>query len=98
MRRISLGLRCLPSTNRRADLLTLANVLGADAAAYNVVVTNSRGSVTSTPPTTLTVRDPVILTQPVSRTNHAGTTAIFSVAANGTQPFISMAQNRGLAA
>jgi len=49
------------------------------------VVSNPLGSVTSAP-VVLTVIDPVIATQPVSRTNHAGTTAMFNVGINGTAP------------
>jgi len=69
-----------------SNLLTLVNVLGADAGAYTVVVSNVAGAVTSTPPAMLTVIDPVITAQPVSRTNHAGSTAVFSVQAQGTAP------------
>jgi arylsulfatase A-like enzyme len=69
------------------NTLTLTNVSWLDAAGYSVVVTNSFGSVTSIV-ATLTVRDPAITQQPVSRTNFAGTTATFSVAAVGT-PTIS---------
>jgi len=65
--------------------LTLSNVLGADAAGYSVVISNGSGSVTSSP-VMLTVKDPVIVMQPVSRTNHAGTDAIFRVGVNGTDP------------
>ena len=69
-----------------SDLLTLFNVLGADAGAYTVVVSSLAGVVTSTPPAVLTVIDPVITAQPVSRTNHAGSDAVFSVQAYGTAP------------
>jgi hypothetical protein len=61
-------------------------VLGADGGAYTVVVSNEAGAVTSTPPAMLTVIDPVITAQPMSRTNHAGSTAVFSVQAYGTAP------------
>jgi uncharacterized delta-60 repeat protein len=63
--------------------LTLTNVLGADAGGYSVIISNSSGSVTSQV-ATLTVVDPAITTQPVSRTNSPGTTAAFSVQAAGT--------------
>jgi len=67
------------------SLLTLSNVFGGDAGGYSVVVTNALGSVTSQV-ATLTVIDPVIVTQPQSLTNLAGTTATFTVAATGTEP------------
>ncbi len=51
---------------------------------YAVVVTNAAGSATSTPPAALVVWvPPAILTSPQSRTNLAGTTASFTVAAVG---------------
>lgn len=65
--------------------LSLAHVLGDDTAEYTLVVTNTLGSVTSAP-VMLTVMDPVIVLQPVSRTNHAGTTATFTIGVNGTSP------------
>ena len=65
--------------------LTITNVLAAEAGSYSVVVTNLFGSITSAV-ATLTVVDPVITTPPSSRTNNAGTTATFSVAAVGTTP------------
>ncbi len=67
--------------------LTLSGVLSSDAANYSVVVANSAGSITSSPPAVLTVLNPpVILADPTSRTNNAGTTATFSVSATGTEP------------
>ncbi|MEO5803498.1 MAG: immunoglobulin domain-containing protein [Verrucomicrobiota bacterium] len=65
--------------------LMIANVLAADAGTYSVVVTNSLGS-TNSLNATLTVIDPVIDTQPLSRANAPGTTATFSVVAAGTAP------------
>jgi hypothetical protein len=73
-------------TGSAGNVLTLVNVLGADGGAYAVVVSNVVGVVTSTPPAVLTVIDPVITAQPVSRTNAAGSTAAFSVQAYGTAP------------
>lgn len=68
------------------NTLKLVNVLGADIGAYTVVVSNEAGAVTSTPPAVLTVIDPVITGQPASRTNHAGSAAVFTVHACGTAP------------
>src|SRR5207244_3584306 len=49
--------------------LSISNVLGADDGLYTVRITNSVGPVTSAP-AGLTVIDPVIVSQPLSRTNH----------------------------
>ncbi len=69
-----------------APTLAISNVLGADAGFYTVVVSNTLGSTTSTPPTQLVVNDPVINAQPASCTNIAGTMAMFAVEAYGTTP------------
>jgi uncharacterized delta-60 repeat protein len=65
--------------------LTLSNVSGADFGAYSVVVSNLLGVVTSQS-ATLSLADPAITLQPVSRTNFATTSATFTVAAVGTPP------------
>ena len=57
--------------------------MAIDAGSYTVVVTNGAGSVTSAP-AVLTVVDPAVNTQPVSRTNIAGDTANFFITAGGT--------------
>jgi uncharacterized delta-60 repeat protein len=63
--------------------LTLTNVLGGDAGPYQVVVSNAFGSVTSSV-ATLTVLDPTVTSQPVSQTNNAGQTVVFTATALGT--------------
>jgi hypothetical protein len=63
--------------------LSISNVLAADAGSYTVFVANGVGSVTSSV-AVLTVIDPAVNTQPVSRTNIAGDTANFFVGAAGT--------------
>src|SRR5439155_986030 len=69
-------------------------------ATFNVVVSNSKGSVTSGP-ATLTVSAatvvPTISTQPVNRTVTAGQTATFSVTATGTAPLGYQWQKNGSA-
>jgi len=67
-------------------LLTLTNVLGADAGGYSVVVSNGFGSLTSAV-ATLVVIDPLIAFQPVSRTCQRGNSVTLSVTAVGTAPF-----------
>lgn len=68
--------------------LTLTNLQVSDAGMYSVVVTNSYGSVTSEV-AQLTVNLPTapsIVTQPQSQTVLPGQSAIFTVAAGGSQP------------
>ncbi len=66
--------------------LSISNVLGRNGGYYTLIVSNSVGSTTSSPPTRLVVIDPIITSQPVSRTNVPGTTATFSIGAYGTAP------------
>jgi hypothetical protein len=76
-----------PITGANGSTLAFAGVADPDGASYDCVVSNAYGSVTSAPPAVLTVWDPpVIVTGPASRTNVAGTTATFTVAATGTPP------------
>ncbi len=64
--------------------LSLPNVGGSDAGNYDVVVTNSAGTVTSVA-TVLTVNvAPTILSQPTSQVVAQGQLATFSVSATGT--------------
>ena len=63
--------------------LALSNVFAADAGSYDVVVSNSVNATTSAV-ATLTVIDPVIYRQPVSRSVFAGDTVTFNIGAAGT--------------
>jgi hypothetical protein len=63
--------------------LVLSNVLASETGGYDVVVANGLNSVTSQV-ATLTVIDPAINTQPVSRSSIAGDNANFFVSAAGT--------------
>ncbi len=68
--------------------LTLTNVQPSDSGTYWVVVRSACGSVTSQV-VTLQVglpEPPTITSQPLSRTNDAGTVATFTVTATGTEP------------
>src|SRR5258706_5666010 len=69
--------------------VTPATATADSGATFNVVVSNSKGSVASGP-ATLTVSAatvvPAISTQPTNQTVTAGQTATFSVAATGTAP------------
>ncbi len=67
---------------------------------FQVVVTNSVGSVTSTAGTLTVTPDPVapsVTSQPASTTVMVGQTATFSVAASGTQPMTYQWQKNGAA-
>ena len=68
-------------------MLTLTNVTTANAANYDVLVTNAAGAVTSAV-VVFKVLDPFITSQPVSRTNMPATTATFSVTADGTTALV----------
>ena len=63
--------------------LSVSNVLAADVGSYTVTVYNGADSVLSSA-AVLTVIDPAVNIQPLSRTNIAGDTANFFVAAAGT--------------
>ena len=69
---------------------TPATTMADNASTFSVMISNSAGSVTSNN-ATLTVNQsgpqgPTITTQPANQTVTAGTTATFSVLANGTAP------------
>jgi len=63
--------------------LTLTNVLAADAANYQVILTNAFGRDTSSV-VTVTVVDPYITAQPIGQIALLGGRVSFAVAANGT--------------
>jgi len=65
-------------------VLALANVGSANAGAYDVVVSNPYGSVTSSVATLLVAFPPAIVTQPQSQGVAIGSNATLSVAATGT--------------
>ena len=67
--------------------LMVASVLRGDEGAYQVVVSNFFGSVTSTV-ARLTVTDPVIAVQPVSQNCEPGQNIALSVTAAGTPPLV----------
>jgi hypothetical protein len=74
--------------------LTLSNVQIGDSGNYTVVATNSAGSSTSAV-AVLTVWVPPSVSQPQSRTNVVGTSALFSVTATGTVPLTYQWQRDG---
>ena len=81
-----------------ASYTTPATTMADNSSTFQVVVTNSLGSATSTPATLEVDPDPVapsITSQPASLTVTAGATASFTVAASGTQPFTFQWQKNG---
>ena len=66
--------------------LTITSVSDGNAGNYSVVVSNSAGGVTSSGATLTVIDPPTITSQPLSRTNIAGTTATFTVTSGGTSP------------
>lgn len=78
--------------------LILVNAQAADAALYDVVVTNSVGSVTSAAATlAVTPAAPTIATAPVAQTVAPGVSATLTVVASGTAPFTYQWRRAGVA-
>lgn len=72
------------STN---STLTITTVSNSDATSYSVCVSNLAGAVLSSNATLTVIDPPGIVSQPVSITNNATTTATFTVGVSGTAPF-----------
>jgi Immunoglobulin I-set domain len=68
----------------QSNVLTLTNVAYADDGYYSVTVTNALGATIQSMLVTLTVNDPIIVTQPVSIVSGQGTTVMFHVDATGS--------------
>ncbi|MEI6076266.1 MAG: Ig-like domain-containing protein, partial [Verrucomicrobiota bacterium] len=66
--------------------LMITNVAAVSAGGYDVVVTNTSGSVTSGVATLTVLLPPSIVQNPTSLWLHSGSTAIFSALADGTSP------------
>jgi hypothetical protein len=79
------GTNLLQSGSR--NTLFLTNIYGANAGAYQVIITNNYGSITSSIATLTVGLPPTISSQPISLTNLVGTTTMFSVLPGGTGPF-----------
>jgi hypothetical protein len=83
-----------------ASAFSIATTQSSDAGNYGCVVSNSAGSITSSP-ATLTVTTatvaPSIATQPAGSTVNEGAAANFTVAANGTAPLTFQWQKNGTA-
>lgn len=79
----------------RDSMLVVRDVLGFDAGAYTVVVSNPVGVVTSAV-AFLTVLDPFIKTQPTNQLGHVGGSVTFTGAVAGTLPFYYQWQKNSL--
>ena len=79
----------------RSSLL-LSNVHAAQAGGYQVVVTGSGGSVTSSIARLIVVVAPVVTSQPASQTVAEGASVSFSVTATGTGPLSYLWRKAGL--
>jgi hypothetical protein len=73
--------------------LTIGNAQASDEDDYSVVISNPAGTATSTTVHLTVIIPPLITSQPLSRTNNAGSTATFTVAASGTSPSFQWKKN-----
>ncbi len=78
-----------------SNFLTISSLTTNWAGAYQVIVSNSDGSVTSTPAILTVLTSPIITVQPVSQTALNGNTASFNVTALGTAPLSYQWQTNG---
>jgi len=67
----------------QSNVLAIANVAAGNALAYQVIVTNNYGSVTSAPAILSVLSVPIINSQPVSQSTLSGSTVSFTVGATG---------------
>ena len=92
------GVPITGNVSATAASLILVNAQAADAALYDVVVTNSVGSATSAVASlTVTPAAPTIATAPVAQTVAPGTVATLTVVASGTVPFTYQWRRAGVA-
>lgn len=74
-------------TGKTNPVLNLANVQGAQAGSYSVVVSNQAGTVTSSAAVLTVLVPPSIVIHPSNRNVFQGNNALFGVTAAGTAPF-----------
>ena len=82
------------------DVYHPSGTIGDNNSMFQVVISNSAGSITSTAgelTVTASAVPPAVTSQPASATVMVGQTATFSVAASGTQPFNYQWQKNGAA-
>jgi uncharacterized delta-60 repeat protein len=83
------------TTGTQTSTMCLSNILGANAGAYSVVVSNAEGSVTSAV-AALTVVDPYITVHPLSLNTGAGQTVTLQVLVAGTEPLTYQWRKNGI--
>lgn len=93
------GVNITGNASANSASLVLTDIQAADAASYDVVITNGvEPSVTSDAVgLTVTPMAPTITTQPISQGVDAGATVVFTVAATGTKPFTYQWRHNGVA-
>ena len=92
------GLAITGNTSAATASLVLPDAQAADAALYDVVITNSVGSVTSAAALlSVTPAAPTIAVAPVAQTVAPGATATLTVVASGTAPFVYQWRRGGVA-
>jgi uncharacterized repeat protein (TIGR01451 family) len=75
-----------PLSGQNSNSITLATVGAANSGAYDAVVANPYGSLTSAVAQLTVLIPPLVTTQPTNQTVIAGNTAIFQAGATGTSP------------
>lgn len=92
------GVALTGNASATSATLTLTNVQAADAASYDVVVTNSVGTVTSAIALlAVTPAAPTLASAPVAQTVAPGSAATLSVIASGSAPFTYQWRKAGVA-
>ena len=92
------GVALTGNTSATTAALTLTNAQATDATNYDVVITNSVGSVTSVAAAlTVTPAAPSVTSAPTTQTSAPGATATLTVVASGTAPLTYQWRKAGVA-
>ena len=92
------GIALTGNTSATTAALTLTNAQATDATNYDVVITNSVGSVTSVAAAlTVTPAAPSVTIAPTTQTSAPGATATLTVVASGTAPLTYQWRKAGVA-
>ena len=92
------GVALTGNTSATTAALTLTNAQATDATNYDVVITNSVGSVTSVAAAlTVTPAAPSVTSVPTTQTSAPGATATLTVVASGTAPLTYQWRKAGVA-
>ncbi len=88
-----LGVPILSQTN---EALTIPNAQSANEGSYTVAITDATGATISNPAWLYVLAPPLIVEDPLSRTNATGSTATFHVVAIGTGPLLYQWRRNGV--